>query len=157
LSVVSQETSTVKKGRNVLVVAMALYVASFLLSAVIDEPGSPNASRIPGYTCAYLTLLMPWAKGLRVALDHPLQFISLLLKGWIFLYFLVTVALLLRRATAHIGGILRIVLLLMFPACWLVFSDTHLRPSYGYFVWAAAMVAAVFSASAEHDAESASR
>lgn len=128
---------------------MALYVASFFLSAVIDAPGSPSASRIPGYTCAYLTLLMPWAKGLRVALDHTLQFISLLLTGWINLFFLVTVALLLRRTTAHIGRTLRIVLLLMFPACWIVFSDMHLRPSYGYFVWTAEMVAAVFSASVE--------
>jgi hypothetical protein len=151
-----QETSTMKRGRIVLVVAMALYVASFFLSAVIDAPGSSSASRIPGYTCAYLTLLMPWSKGLTGALDHPLQFIPLLITGWINLVFVVTVALLLRRTTAHIGGTLRIILLLMLPACWIVFSDTHLRPSYGYFVWTAAMVAGVFSASSEDDAESAS-
>jgi len=99
---------------------------------------------------------MPWSKGLTGVRDHPLQFIPLLITGWINLVFVVTVALLLRRTTAHIGGTLRIVLLLMLPTCWIVFSDTHLRPSYGYFVWTAAMVAAVFSASAEDDAESAS-
>lgn len=135
-----------KRSRIVLVVAMVLYVASFFLGAVIDALGSSSASRIPGYDCAYLTLIFPWTRdGLRSAQDHPLQYMGMLLSGWINPMFLITMIFLLKKRNAHVGGTLRIVLLLMFPACWLVFSEVHVRPTYGYFLWTAAMLLTLFS------------
>jgi hypothetical protein len=138
----------VKRSRIVLVVAMVLYVASFFLDAVIEAPGSSSGSRIPGYDCAYLTLIFPWSReGLRSIQEHPLQFIAMLLSGWINLMFLITMGFLLKRKAAHIGDTLRIVLLLMFPACWLVFFEVQVRPTYGYFLWTIAMLLALFPAS----------
>ena len=135
-----------KRRRIVLVAAMVLYVASFFVGAVIDTPGSSSASRISGYDCAYLTLLFPWTRdALRSVQDHPLQYMGMLLSGWINPMFLVTMGFLLKRRTGHVGETLRIVLLLMFPACWLVFSEVHMRPTYGYFLWTIAMLLALFS------------
>ena len=134
-----------KRSRIVLVVAMVLYVASFFVGAVIDAPGSSSGSRIPGYDCAHLTLIFPWSReGLRSVQDHPLQYIGMLLSGWINPMFLITMGFLLKRRTAHVGETLRIVLLLMFPACWLVFSEVRMRPTYGYFLWTTAMLLALF-------------
>ncbi|MGZ4900154.1 MAG: hypothetical protein ACXV8X_10900 [Candidatus Angelobacter sp.] len=135
-----------KSSRIVLLVAMVLYVASFFLSAVIDAPGSASASPIPGYACAYLTLLFPWTRdALRSGQDHPLQYIAMLLGGWINPMFLITMGFLLKKRGARVGEILRIVLLFMFPACWVVFSGVHMRPTYGYFLWTSAMLVALFS------------
>lgn len=135
-----------KAGRIVLLVAMSLYGASFFLSAVLDSPGSSSASPIPGYTCAYLTLLFPWTRdALRSGQDHPLQYVAMLFSGWINPMFLITMGFLLKKRTTQVGGILRIVLLLMFPSCWLVFAEVHVRPTYGYFLWTAAMLLTLFS------------
>ena len=137
-----------KAGRIVLLVAMALYGASFFLSAVLDSPGSSIASPIPGYICAYMTLLFPWTRdGVRSGQDHPLQYVAMLLSGWINPMFLITMGFLLKKR--NVGETMRIVLLLMVPACWLVFSEVHMRPTYGYFLWTAAMLLALFSDSFE--------
>jgi len=44
-----------------------------------------------------------------------------------------------------VGETLRIALLLMLPACWITFSEVHLHPRLGYFLWTAAIVLGVFS------------
>jgi len=138
----------VKRRQIALVAAMVLYAASFFVDAVIDTPGSSSASRISGYDCAYLTLLFPWTRdALRSVQDHPLQYMGMLLSGWINPMFLITMGFLLKRRTAHLGENLRIVLLLMFLACWLVFSEVQVRPTYGYFLWTIAMLLALFSRS----------
>jgi hypothetical protein len=39
---------------------------------------------------------------------------------------------------------LRIVLIFMFTACWIVFYYEHLHPRLGYFLWTAAMLLVLF-------------
>ncbi|MCU1221455.1 MAG: hypothetical protein JWN42_2652 [Candidatus Angelobacter sp.] len=92
--------------------------------------------------------MLPWSDdGIKLLHEHPLGYIATLLSGWINLIFLVTVALLFRdRARSLVNGF-RIALLFMFPACWIVFSYQNLRPRYGYFLWTAAMLLALFSSS----------
>ena len=49
-----------KRGRIVLAVAMAIYVASFFASAVGRVMAGESHLSIVGYKCAYMTLLCPW-------------------------------------------------------------------------------------------------
>ncbi len=130
--------------RVLLLIGMVLYIASFFLTAVKDAYASPSASGYPGYLCAYLTLLTPWGHdGMRMLQRDPLGYFGILFSGWINPVFLITVVLVLRHK--RLGAILRIVLLLMFVACWVVFYKEHLRPQIGYFLWTAAMLLALFS------------
>jgi hypothetical protein len=138
------EAITVKTSRIVLVVAMVLFVASFFVTAV----GGGIAPSILGYECASMTLFAPWGPdGLRSLREEPLLYIALLLSGWINPVFLITMVLLRKKSTTNAGGKLRIVLLLMLPVCWIVFSKEHARPGFGYFFWTAAMVLALYSTS----------
>jgi hypothetical protein len=120
------------------------YVASFFLIAVRDS--SNPASGFTGYWCALTTLTAPWGSdGLKEMRQDPVDFFSVLFSGWINPLFLITLLVRWRRPHGRLGWILGILLLLMFPACWVVFAKAHLRPSVGYFVWTASMVVALFS------------
>lgn len=132
-----------RSSRIVLSVAMVLYVASFFLIA-----GREFFGEYPGYWCAYVTLLLPWSRdGLNSLHERPLLYFAILLSGWITPMFLLTLGFLLKKSAHNIGQILRIVLLLMLPACWIVFSQERLRPSCGYYIWTGAMLLALFSSS----------
>lgn len=134
------------KSRIVLVVALVLFVGSFFVTAVNDAAGSSSATGIPGYLCAYFTLIFPWTReGLRSLQEHPLMYIAMLVSGWINPLFLITIFLLVKKSTRHLGETLRIVLFLMFPACWIILFEVRMRAHVGYFLWSAAMVLAVFS------------
>lgn len=135
-----------KISRVVLLIAMVLYVASFFLTAVKESSASPGASGYTGYLCAYLTLLTPWGHdGMRMLREGPVDYFAILFSGWINPVFLITLVLLLRRPNRPVGAILRIVLLFMFVAPWIVFHKEHLYPVAGYFLWTAAMLLAIFS------------
>jgi len=134
------------KSRIVLVVALVLFVGSFFVTAVNDAAGSSSATGIPGYLCAYFTLIFPWTReGLRSLQEHPLMYIAMLVSGWINPLFLITIFLLVKKSTRHLGETLRIVLFLMFPACWIILFEVRMRAHVGYFLWSAAMVLAAFS------------
>src|ERR1700686_468534 len=123
---------------------MVLFVASFFVTAVGGVYGGRIAPSILGYECASMTLFAPWGPdGLRSLREEPLLYIALLLSGWINPVFLITMVLLRKKSTTNAGGKLRIVLLLMLPVCWIVFSKEHARPGFGYFFWPAAMVLAL--------------
>jgi hypothetical protein len=123
-----------------------VYLGSFFLTAVLDATASPGAAGYPGYFCAYITLASPWgSSGLNELKSDPVDFFSVLLSGWINPLFLITLIARWRRPHSRSGWILGALLLILFPACWVVFAKARLRPSIGYFVWTAAMVVALFS------------
>jgi hypothetical protein len=136
----------VKSSRIVLLVAMMLYVASFFLSAGKEFHNAPLNPAFRGYECAYITLLSPWSRdSLSSMHEEPLLYFAILFSGWINPMFLITMGFLLKKRSARVGEILRIVLVLMFPACWIVYYKMHLRPDYGYYLWTAAMLVAMFA------------
>jgi hypothetical protein len=148
----SQETSTMKKGRIVLAVAMAIYVASFFVSAVGRVYGGRVSPDIVGYECASMTLLSPWTPdALKSFPENPLLFIALVFSGWINLVFLVAIGFLLKKRITSATTMLRTALLLMMPACWIVFYQEHATPGLGYFLWTGGMVVAIFSVSLERE------
>jgi 4-amino-4-deoxy-L-arabinose transferase-like glycosyltransferase len=118
------------------------------LSAGREIYGAKTNLLFPGYWCAYVTLFLPWSRdGLNSLHEWPLLYFAILLSGWITPMFLLTLGFLLKKSTHNTGQTLRIVLLLMLPACWIVFSQEHLRPRYGYYLWTAAMLLALFASS----------
>jgi hypothetical protein len=136
----------VKRSRIVLAVAITIYVASFFVSAVGRVYGGRVSPSIVGYKCASMTLLSPWTpEGLKSFPENPLLFIALISSGWINLVFLVSIGFLLKKGANSATTTLRAALLLMIPACWIVFYQEHATPGLGYFLWTGGMVVAIFS------------
>jgi hypothetical protein len=133
-----------KVGRLVLISAIVLFAISFFLPAL----GACEACSAPrGYYCAYFTFCYPWAgEGRRLFSSEPLEWFGFLFSGWINAAFLSALFFLQRNQTARFR-IVRKILLLMLPACWIVFYKTHSNPSIGYFLWTAAMLTALFAES----------
>jgi hypothetical protein len=135
-----------KINRIVLLTGMVLYIGSFFLIAIKDAQASPSASGYAGYWCAYVTLLSPWGHdGWSMLREEPVNYFAILLSGWINPVFLITVVSLLLKPNGRLAATLRVVVLFMFVACWLVFYKEHVRPHAGYFLWTAAMLLVLFS------------
>ena len=135
-----------KKSKIILVVALLAFIGSFFVTAVNNANGARNDSGPPGYVCAFMALIFLWGDiGLKMLDNRPMEFFSTLLSGWINPVFLITVFLLQIKRTMQWGRVLRVVLLLMLPSCWIAFDYDHLRPRYGYFLWTVAMVMALFA------------
>jgi hypothetical protein len=133
----------VKTYRILILLGLVLYVASFFLTAVKD---SKTSAGMPGYKCATTALLAPWGgDGLNMLRETPVDYFALLFSGWINPVFLITALAFLIQPKGRFAGILRVVLLLMLPACWIVFYKAELRPAQGYFLWTAAMLLVLFS------------
>lgn len=120
--------------------------ASTMLIAVKEANATARDRGIPGFLCAYTTLALPWtADGIRMLRQEPVEFFAILFSGWINPLFIITFIILLINPNSRLGGILRIVLIFMFAACWIVFYNEHLHPRAGYFLWTAAMLVALFA------------
>jgi hypothetical protein len=129
-----------KIGRIVLLLATILYIASFFLVAIAIP------DRIPGYTCAYIALLLPWSSdGFKMLRDGPIDYFSVLISGLINPVFIVTLILLWLKPRGRARTVLGTVLVLMFGACWVVFYRMHIQPRTGYFLWTGAMLVVLFS------------
>lgn len=119
---------------------MLAYALSFGLVAVSREGAS-----IPGYQCAYVTLVNTLVVGNRFSEGKALVDIALLISGWINIAFLLSVAIRWREGNGLAFKILRTTTLLMIPFCWILFYDERLYPREGHFLWIAGMVLALFS------------
>ncbi len=129
-----------KTYRIVILLGLVVYVASFFLTGVKDAAAAPGTKGIPGYECATTTLVAPWgSEGLNLLRDTPVDFFALLFSGWINPLFLITAVVLLMRPRGWPAWTLRIVLLVMFVAPWIIFYKAHLHAQAGYFLWTASM------------------
>src|SRR5262245_54589006 len=125
---------------------MVLFVGSFFLIAVREANATQAGSGMRGYTCAYVAFLSPWGSdGLRMLREGPMDYFSVLFSGWINPVFLITALVLFIRPDGRLAGTLRIIVLVMFLACWIVFYKEHLHPQAGYFLWTGAMLLVLFS------------
>ena len=125
-------------------VGLLLYAVAFALPAI----SVPDSLPLPGYRCAlFVTVEQPWSTDNRGLLHSaPLRYIPLMLTGWINPLFLVTAILILLRKAATLVGILRIVILLLIPLCWVVFHYETVHPREGHFLWILGMLLVLFSA-----------
>jgi hypothetical protein len=128
--------------RVVALIGFLVYAGSFFLNAV----KIPKSDALTGYWCAYITLILPWGHdGFQTLHEQPLRYFCVLFSGWINPFFLVTAFLLLRKPNGRLGSILRILVVVMFAACWGAFYYENVRPWIGYWVWTAAMLVVLFS------------
>jgi hypothetical protein len=119
-----------------------LYVAAFRLPAVF-EPGS---APLRGYDCAVVTLIQVWTRENRALIhEEPLNYISLVISGWINPLFLISMILMPIRKAQKAVSIFRIIILLMIPFCWIVFYTLKVRPREGHFLWIFGMALALFA------------
>ena len=129
----------VVKERSVLAPAMLAYALSFGLVAV-----SGKSLAVPGYDCAYYTLVTPVVNS-RFFEGKMLENIALLISGWINIAFLAALAMRWWEGNRRPFKILRTITLAMIPSCWIVLYDAHLYPREGHVLWIVAMVLALFS------------
>jgi hypothetical protein len=122
---------------------LLLYIAAFFLPAIF----APGSSPLPGYRCAlYVTVMQPWTHDNQTLIHtEPLRYIPLVLTGWINPLFLVATILILLRRAAKLASILRGILILLIPLCWIVFHYETVRPREGHFVWIIGMLLVLFS------------
>lgn len=130
-----------------LLIGLLLFAISFALPAVKESNADPGATGIRGYTCATLTLELPWTKDGRDMLrQSPLQYFSILLSGWINPLFLVTLLFVLIKPRWRVTVALAYTVTSMFIFCWIVFFQSHLYPRSGHFLWMIGILLALFSA-----------
>ena len=127
-------------------VGMVFYVVSFAL--VAEAARWPSHGSFRGYQPAIYSLLFtltqnplrdPW-----LFQDQNFLYVSLLISSLINPLFLVILTLA-ARGYQQTTAILRIILLLMIPFCWVVFHWESSYPREGHFLWVLGMVLALFS------------
>jgi hypothetical protein len=127
-------------------IGMVLYAVSFALVAVAYR--SPGAGPMRGYQAALFSIWGALAEN--PLSDHWLfqdtkfVYVSLLISGLINPLFLVILSLA-ARAYQQAVAILRIILLLMIPFCWVGFDWQTSYPREGFYTWISGMVLALFS------------
>lgn len=127
-------------------IGFGLFAAAFFLPGIKEARSAPSDQGIRGYLCAYTTLSLPWTSdGARMLYQKPVEFVAILLSGWINPVFLIAFVLLLINPHNRLAGVLRIALLFMFIACWVVFYNEHLQPRAGYFLWTGGMLLTLFA------------
>src|SRR6266700_4122991 len=131
--------------RTLFSVGILIYIGSFFLFAFGGGGGRP----VPGYGAAILAVLIPWQQNpfssLSIFHDIIFEYVALLISGWINPLFLIILALMLPGRHQRVVTILRIVLLLMIPFCWVVFYYQGFYPREGHFLWLVGMFLVLFS------------
>jgi hypothetical protein len=125
--------------RSVLAPAMLAYALSFGLAA-----GSRGGASLPGYMCAYATLVGPLVDT-RFFEGRAAVYMPFLISGWINIVFLASLAMRWWEGNRRPFKSLRTITLLMIPFSWIVFYNEHAYPREGHVLWIVAMVLALFS------------
>jgi uncharacterized membrane protein YhaH (DUF805 family) len=131
-----------KANRVVFWAGLLVYLISFSLPAV--RSSLPGSQALRGYLCAYVALFFPF-HGTPPFQDGLFEYAVVFISGLINPLFLMTATLVSSRPLHHSARILTVVLLLMFPSCWIVFHYEHLYPGEGYFVWVVGMLLVLFT------------
>ena len=130
-------------------VGLAAYAFSFFLLAVAS---TPPGSAVPGFFAAVDALWLPFDSIFKPANagifeGRLLECTSLLVSGLINPVFLAAAFLKLTCLYPRTVLVLKILVLLMIPFCWIFFAITRegLYPREGHFVWLLGMLSVLFS------------
>lgn len=125
-------------------IGLVLYGVAFALPAI----SVPDSSPVPGYRCAfYVTVMQPWNRENRaLVFQESRRYLPLMLTGWINPLFLLTAVLVLLRRASRLASVLRMIVVLLIPMCWVVFHYENVRPREGCFLWIAGMLLVLISA-----------
>ena len=128
-----------------LLAGICMFAVSFILPAVTQASSAPGSPGIPGYKCAFLSLVVAMESGGTFIRQAPLQYFSVLISGWINPVFLVSLLLILIKPRWRFAILLRYVVTGMFVFCWIAFYQVHLYPRQGYFLWMFGILLALYS------------
>ncbi|HEX5435471.1 MAG TPA: hypothetical protein VFY05_14625 [Candidatus Angelobacter sp.] len=128
-----------------LLAGISMFAVSFMLPAISQASSAPGSPGIPGYKCAFLSLVVTAEEGGTLIRQAPLEYISVLISGWINPVFLVSLLLLLIKPRWRSTIALRYVVTVMFVFCWIAFYQIHLYPQQGYFLWMFGILLALYS------------
>jgi hypothetical protein len=131
----------VRINRTVFGIGLCIYLASFFLIAA-SGPGPATHPGSRGYSWAWWALVIPWQE-IGLWSPTPLLLPAVAVVGLINPIFLIAVVMLVvhyRRCFA----VLRIIVLSMFPFCWIPFLF-GIHPRQGYARWIIGMVVTLFS------------
>jgi hypothetical protein len=126
--------------RHIFRIGLLIYLVSFFLVAIAV---SSIGVTLRGYSCASSALFSPCDSD--VTFDGRFDFLSVLLSGWINPVFLMTAIFLIRGWPQRLIAVMRIMVVLMIPFCWVIFHYEGVYPREGHFVWIAGMLIALFS------------
>ena len=130
--------------RILLWIGLLLFAASFFLYAVWDRT---PLNRYRGFECATSALLLPWAEaGWEEIIHVPVPWFSIIISGWINPVFFIFLIFVLRKRNHRTISILRCIILLMIPFCWISFHYLPIYPREDHYLWIFAMVLVLFSA-----------
>jgi hypothetical protein len=130
-------------------IGLGFYAVSFFLYAVEGIPLSSGPAR--GYACAISSLFdgaTSFVSDLRgeATFVGMREAVALFCSGMINVFFLAFAGLrLYGRARKVYGEVLRVLVVVLFPACWIVFQSEGIRPLWGYYIWMAGMVTVLFA------------
>jgi hypothetical protein len=128
--------NTMSRKKTSFWLGLVIYAVSFALVAVADR--GPSRGLIRGYWAAIFPIWIPLLYNPFQAAwlfhDRKFDYVALLISGWINPLFLITLTLALLRRYKRAIAILRIILLLMFPFCWVVFYSQGFYPREGHLL-----------------------
>jgi len=124
-----------------------IYAVSFFVPAVAVM--IPGTSSLSGWFCAYFPLSRPleFISGSQETGPHsgPTEMLALFGSGMINVFFLFAVHLILsNRPRPVVLFSLKVLILMSFPFCWVVFHHEKMYPLWGYFLWIAGMLLVLF-------------
>jgi hypothetical protein len=133
--------------RTLFWIGLLIYSVSFALFwGACRVPGC-GPSR--GYLAAFFAFVLPLKENpfsVRWLFhDMIFEYVALVISGWINPLFLIILALMVPGRYQRAVAILRIILLLMIPFCWVVFYYYRIYPREGHFFWLFGMVLTLFS------------
>lgn len=127
-----------------------LYAGSFFLAGV--DSLSVGSKPVPGYWCAFFSLAMACGEAVhRLGGGTDMgrtEIFSLFASGMTNVFFVTAIlAVLFKRSqsSANFVYLLKFLVFLMFPFCWVVFHYEKLLPLWGYYVWVIGMVLVLYA------------
>ena len=143
-----------RSGRTVFWLGLLLYTASFFLPMSVGW-GIFASERPSVAGCAVDWFFFPWIYAHLNSMgnfltDAPIENVSIAVSGWINPVFGIAWLFQVVGKTHQLTKMLRNVILLMLPFCWIVFLSRHVYPREGYFLWTGGMLLVLFSSELEN-------
>jgi len=76
---------------------------------------------------------------------RPLEYVAFLISGWINPLFVIATILASSARRQLLARVLRSIVVVMIPFCWIVFYYDNLYPREGHFLWIAGMLLVLFA------------
>jgi len=120
----------------VRIIALVVFGVSFALPAVRLSGGGPDASPIPGWTCAvFASILGPKSLVQSIGQGVRTEDVLIVVSGLVNYLFLAIVVLSFWRRLVRTRLVTGALMLACFVATWVYFATSHTAPLVGHYLW----------------------